>query len=309
MKMIAPIARSICGLARLAPRVACVLLIAGVAFAWTPAPARATLLCTVCGAAGAHDHDGHDHDGHDHLFNENLIEAPSGGPSAGNWVGAGTTPGKWGPADPVTGLTTITYSFATGLGYSTSEASSGGSVVALESFMPFTKAVIEAEIRRALDAWEAVANILFVELPDDGAPFNAAVTASGDIRIGGHAFDGVGGTVSHGYYAPVNGASAAGDVHFDVAETWKIGFGGTGYDIFQSFAHEVGHSLGLGHSSSPLALMQSGYSELFSGPQADDILGMSTLYPFPVVQTPEPASWLLAALAAAVVFQARRRRS
>ena len=232
-------------------------------------------------------------------------------PIAANWVLGGTVPGLWGPPDPMTGTTTITYSFATGAGYSVAGepgTSSGDMIVPLELFMPFSKSAIEAEIRRALDAWEAVANIKFVEVPDDGAVFNVLSTSSGEIRIGGHAFDGVGGTVSHGYYAPNNGASAAGDVHFDVAETWKIGFGGPGYDIFQSFAHEVGHSLGLGHSSSHLALMYADYTEAFVGPQMDDILGVQSLYGPPLVQTPEPSSWVLAVLGAAFTLGLGRRR-
>src|SRR3990172_11870528 len=90
-----------------------------------------------------------------------------------------TRPGKWGPPEYGTGAT-VTYSFATGDGYLTDEFQSGGRVVPLESSIPFSKAGIEAEIRRAFDAWEAAANLEFVEIPDDGAIFKSPFTSSGD---------------------------------------------------------------------------------------------------------------------------------
>ena len=75
----------------------------------------------------------------------------------------------------------------------------------------------KAEIISALSAWSAVADITFVEVADSGHAYNAA-GAAGDIRFGGHVFDGAGGILAHGFFPPVNGVSAAGDIHFDVAD-------------------------------------------------------------------------------------------
>ncbi len=50
-----------------------------------------------------------------------------------------------------------------------------------------------------------------------------------------------------GNYPPDNAFSAAGDIHFDKDELWKIGFGGAGIDVFTIAAHEIGHAIGLGH--------------------------------------------------------------
>lgn len=41
-------------------------------------------------------------------------------------------------------------------------------------------------------------------------------------------------------------------------------------------AHEVGHTLGLGHSTSA-AVMNPSYS--YSSPQTDDVNGLNALYP------------------------------
>jgi hypothetical protein len=143
----------------------------------------------------------------------------------------------------------------------------------------------EAAVTAAFAAWSAVADLTFVQVADDGAAFNAATT-SGDIRIGGHVFDGPSGTLAHGFYPPVNGGSAAGDIHFDIAELWKVGFGGAGFDIFQVMAHELGHALGLDHTGVPNSLMNPFYTEAFSGPQADDIAGMQFIYGEAVVPLP-----------------------
>jgi len=211
--------------------------------------------------------------------------------SAGYTLG-GSSPGKWYPFTFGEG-SAITYSFASGDGYPTGESSSEGTVLPLESFMPFSLDEIKAEIRRAFDAWEAVANLTFVEVPDDGARFGEVdlFTTSGQIRLGGHAFDGTRGLLAHAYFPPNFLASGAGDIHFDVADAWTIGFEGEGFDIFQVAAHEIGHAIGLDHTTVPDSLMNSTYSEAFVGPQTDDIAGAIALYG---ARVPEPATLVLA---------------
>ena len=224
------------------------------------------------------------------------------GPGDDHFQLGGTTPGKWGPAEFGTGAV-VTYSFATGAGYVTNEIDSGSTIVPLESFIPLPSAQIKAEVRRAFAAWETAADLRFVEVPDDGVDFTSFFTddfqfsTSGNIRIGGHQFDGPRRILAHSFFAPNFLASGAGDIHFDVAESWEVGFDGDGFDIFQVVGHEIGHSIGLQHTTVPQSLMNSTYSEDFAGPQADDIAGAVFLYGPPV---PEPATvWL--ALAASLV--------
>jgi hypothetical protein len=160
-------------------------------------------------------------------------------------------------------------------------------------------------VQAAFNAWSAVANITFVQVADDGAAFNAATT-SGDIRIGGHAFDGPSGTLAHGFYPPANGNTAAGDIHFDTAELWKTGWGGAGFNIFQVMAHEIGHAIGLNHTGVLNSLMNPFYTEAFQGPQADDIAGAQFIYGARINRVPAPG--MLALFGIGLAFFAMGRR-
>ena len=82
----------------------------------------------------------------------------------------------------------------------------------------------------ALSRWAGVSNgnVVFSAWGDNGSAFNASGLVQhdprfGDIRIGAHRFDGVGKTLAHTYYPPPNGATAAGDSHYDDAENWVAG--------------------------------------------------------------------------------------
>lgn len=207
--------------------------------------------------------------------------------------------GSWGDGSPGT---TVTWSLMP-TGTSCAAESIGCTITSITDFMP-TGAI--TEIVNAFAAWSAVADLTFSQVADDGAAFNAATT-SGDIRIGGHAFDGSGGTLAHGFFPPPNGATAAGDIHFDTAETWKIGFGGTGFDIFQVMTHEIGHAIGLSHTGASGSLLEPFYSESFSGPQADDIAGAQAIYGAPQYVF-EPDTTLLMMLSFAMLAISLKRK-
>lgn len=224
--------------------------------------------------------------------------------AASAFVLAPTTPGKWGPAAMGTGAT-VTYSYmATGTSCAADFA--GCTITALGDFMP---AGYQAQIAAAFAAWSAVANITFQLVADDGAAFNAATT-SGDIRLGGHTFDGVNGTLAHGFFPPANGNTAAGDIHFDIAETWDAGLTGAGFSIFQVAAHEIGHAIGLDHTGVANSLMNPFYTEAFFGPQTDDIAGAQFIYGRAIETnpTPEPMSLALVGFALAAAAGVRRRK-
>src|SRR5205085_11684233 len=97
---------------------------------------------------------------------------------------------------------------------------------------------------------------------------------TGDIRIGGFAF-------GNSYLAstflppPVNNYSIAGDIDFNTSWGFNIG---TTYDLFSVAAHEIGHALGLGHSTSSQAVMYPSYLGVRSGLSSDDISSIRSVY-------------------------------
>jgi hypothetical protein len=170
------------------------------------------------------------------------------------------------------------------------ETGFAGFSTALSSFMPVG---FKAEIESAFDAWSSVADITFLEVPDLGEPFNAP-GGSGHIRIGGHVFDGPSGILAHGYFPPVNGVTAAGDIHFDISEPWVLTDPEPGFTIFRVAAHEIGHAIGLDHEPSIIALMNPFYTEATPlGLLADDIAGAQFIYGPAVTAVPEPRTIML----------------
>ncbi|XP_005899574.2 matrilysin isoform X1 [Bos mutus] len=90
-------------------------------------------------------------------------------------------------------------------------------------------------------------------------------------------FDGPGATLAHAF-AP--GPGLGGDAHFDEDERWTDGIG-IGVNFLYVATHELGHSLGLSHSSDPNAVMYPTYSKEDSKNfklSQDDINGIQLLY-------------------------------
>lgn len=87
----------------------------------------------------------------------------------------------------------------------------------------------------------------------------------------GYDFDGRGRVLAHATM-PQDG-----DIHFDLAEPWGVSAAGGKKDLPAVTRHEIGHSLGLGHSRDRSSMMYAIYK-----PGAkltrDDILGIQALY-------------------------------
>ncbi|KAG6602462.1 Metalloendoproteinase 2-MMP, partial [Cucurbita argyrosperma subsp. sororia] len=97
------------------------------------------------------------------------------------------------------------------------------------------------------------------------------------FEIGDHGddvpFDGAGGILAHAY-APTDGR-----LHFDGDEAWSVGAVDGYFDVETIALHEIGHVLGLQHSSIENAIMFPSISEgVTKGLHGDDIAGIRALY-------------------------------
>ena len=185
----------------------------------------------------------------------------------------------------------VTYSFVTS--DSVRQINTNSTVTPIADALP---PLSENAIREAFTAWSDAANITFTEVADSGLDhfedLDAGRPESGaDIRIGAFPLDGIGSTRARTNVRTVVSGNLrefrGGIITFDSAENWAIdaidGNRRT-IDVFNVAAHEIGHALGLNHSTNAPALMNTGSAatETFRGPQGDDINGAQFLYGEPV---------------------------
>ena len=194
---------------------------------------------------------------------------------------------KWGSSAALgTSGGTVSYSFMA----SSVNIHDGGdpTVNTAVTDLPGYQVCFIAEIVAAFAAWSAISDIEFVEVVDNGLSTNNP-GANGLIRIGAHAFDGSGGVLAHAWAPLLQNQHFlfpdAGDMHFDTAENWTCD--ASGFDIGVVALHEIGHSIGLAHSTVLGAVMYPFYSSALTMLQADDVAGAQALYGPNVVTLPE----------------------
>ncbi len=138
----------------------------------------------------------------------------------------------------------------------------------------------QAEILQAAQLWAQQANLNFAVVSDNGTAagggkYQQGDPGMGDIRIGGYNF----GNTSYlaGTYLPpaVNNYSIAGDINFNTALNFNID---STYDLQTVAIHEMGHALGLSHSSVYSANMYPSYTTLKRALTSDDIAGIQAIY-------------------------------
>ena len=159
--------------------------------------------------------------------------------SPGQYVLEGSQwPQPGGKGTPIT----LTYSFQ--------NMFDGG--IKMPNGQPLPISIIRGSIEEALGLWASAAPVNFVQVPDDGLPYGSS-SHYGQIRFSHIYINGtdppVGDPIAKAqtYFPPGDGLP--GDVQFDDSDAWQVV--GTFHqpDILGAAIHEIGHSLGLAHST------------------------------------------------------------
>jgi Ca2+-binding RTX toxin-like protein len=140
------------------------------------------------------------------------------------------------------------------------------------SFSGFLTGDFVTATREAFDAWEAVADIDFVEVSDSSGV---------DIRLGFDAIDGSSGVLAQAFFSFVGVTLVESTIGFDNAENYVVGDGnvGAGNVNYKTVAiHEIGHAIGISHSEVSPAIMQAFIDDNVNVLQSDDIAAAQFLY-------------------------------
>lgn len=141
---------------------------------------------------------------------------------------------------------------------------------------------VKQKLTEAFKEWERVADLKFISVDDPQA--DILVRFRSGSHNDGYPFDGIGGTLAHGFY-PHNNEGLSGDVHFDDDEEWVLSKEKPGTDFYWTALHEIGHSLGLDHSNNKDAVMYPFYTGFKTNLQLnnDDIRGIRYIYGMPKI--------------------------
>jgi hypothetical protein len=146
-----------------------------------------------------------------------------------------------------------------------------------------TLAAQRATFTAALNVWASVAAVRFTETARAGLPNSIDV----NFMVG--LFPGV---LASAAGPPPVVEPNAGNVFFNDDYSWEIGNdrGHAAFDLMYVAVHELGHSLGLDHTSEPGAVMFqfTGPHKVFTRLHPDDVAGIQSLY----AAVPEPSTIL-----------------
>ena len=144
------------------------------------------------------------------------------------------------------------------------------------------------ELRRAMAEWSVHAAIGWGEAAGSSAKASVNILWGGVAHGDGFPF--TPGVLAHAFYpAPTAPEPIAGDIHFNDTLKW-----GTDdprrWDIFSVALHELGHTLGLVHSSDPDSVMYPMYRAAVNGLSPADIEAVRSIYA-PAAPETLPAGW------------------
>ncbi|XP_055613709.1 matrix metalloproteinase-2-like [Uranotaenia lowii] len=130
---------------------------------------------------------------------------------------------------------------------------------------------IRSLIAKAFSEWSKVTNLDFFEVKDVNADIEILFGHQfHPLRNGKCWFEDPIGTLAHAL------PPERGDIHFN--SLYFFDNGASLQDFFDTALHEIGHSLGLGHSRSKASLMYPYHQNQFSKPQPIDVRNIQALY-------------------------------
>lgn len=138
----------------------------------------------------------------------------------------------------------------------------------------------EQAIEDAFALWADVSSLTFTKVSSASNADIVILWASGS-HGDGHPFDGQDGVLGHGFSPPPDGGSYAGDVHFDDAENWTLSTRSNKnqpIDLVTVAAHEIGHAVGLGHSTNSSSLIYDTYFGSHRYLDQESIDGIQSIY-------------------------------
>ncbi len=168
---------------------------------------------------------------------------------------------KWGDSQ-------LTGSFGGQVTYSFANQNFPDQFGAFDTFI--TEHDFQDEVIESLAAWENIANIRFINVPDSGDV---------DIRFGWRDIDGPGNILGQ-TTIPASGELKNVVVALDVDENWFL-LGDAPVDkvdFSSTVTHEIGHAIGIDHSASTEALMHANYSTSNFNLSDDDIDAAVAIY-------------------------------
>jgi predicted Zn-dependent protease len=183
---------------------------------------------------------------------------------------------------------------------------SGGTVTSdlfatLNAHTGWTTSTWQDEVIKAAQLWAQAANVNFSVVSDNGADsgsgkYQQGDPGMGDIRVGMYNLGG-------NYLGmasmppPDNTYSVAGDIAFTDGKAYNLN---GSYDLQTVAAHELGHALGLSHTTTPnTAVMYATYNGVKHALNGDDTSGIQAIYG---ARAPDAYSGLNSSFATAAVL-------
>lgn len=132
-----------------------------------------------------------------------------------------------------------------------------------------TRSVVRRAAQDAFNQWASVSCLSFSEVKSGG---DISVSWESGDHSDGYPFDGPLGVLAHAFY-PEDGR-----VHFDEDELWTDDNPPSGIDLATVTLHELGHILGLAHSTDTQAVMYAYYGGRRRNLRTDDKQGIQSIY-------------------------------